>query len=99
MKTALRYLVAGVFWGLFQSSSVVAQIDPLNPVPGGATGATVVCVQAGDLNTGAFVGTFAMKTPGAWEEKGHLKAGTFKFDEKNRLDVAVDLFDFGFYHS
>jgi hypothetical protein len=60
-------------------------------VPGGATGANVFCLQAGDINSGAFVGTFLQTSPGAWEE--HLKAGTFKLTERKRDDLMVELFD------
>ena len=38
------------------STSVSGQgLDPLNPIPGGATGANVVCLQTGDLNSGALL--------------------------------------------
>jgi hypothetical protein len=60
-------------------------------VPGGATGANVFCIQAGDLTSGAFVGTFLQTGTGAWEER--LKAGTFKLDEKKRDDLTVELYD------
>jgi hypothetical protein len=60
-------------------------------VPGGATGSNVACIQAGELNGGTFVGTFLETGPGTWEER--LKAGTFKLQEKNRDDLAVNLAD------
>ncbi len=60
-------------------------------VLGGATGADVFCLQAGNPTTGTFVGTFLQTGPGAWEERS--KAGTFKFEEKNRDDLMVELFD------
>src|SRR4051794_7866435 len=60
-------------------------------VPGGATGANVFCIQAGDLNTGAFVGTFLQTGTGGWEER--LKAGTFKLQESKRDELAVELND------
>ena len=60
-------------------------------VLGGATGADVFCLQAGNPATGGFVGTFLQTGPGAWEERS--KAGTFKFEEKSRGDLMVELFD------
>jgi len=60
-------------------------------VLGGATGADVFCLQAGNPTTGTFVGTFLQTGPGAWEERS--KAGTFKFEEKNRDDLMVELSD------
>ena len=60
-------------------------------VPGGATGANVFCIQAGDLTSGAFVGTFLQTGTGAWEER--LKAGTFKLDERKRDELTVELYD------
>ena len=70
-----------------QSTAGMAQTDVA--VPGGATGSNVYCIQAGELTSGAFVGTFT--GPSAWEER--LKAGTFKLEEKKRDDLMVDLFD------
>ena len=60
-------------------------------VPGGATGSNVACIQAGELKGGTFVGTFLQTAPGTWEER--LKAGTFKLQEKDRNDLAVNLVD------
>jgi hypothetical protein len=72
-----------------QSTAGMAQTEVT--VPGGATGANVYCIQAGELASGAFVGTFLQTGPSAWEER--LKAGTFKLEEKKRDDLMVDLFD------
>lgn len=72
-----------------QSLAAKAQSDV--SVPGGATGANVACIQAGELGSGAFVGTFLETAPGTWEER--LKAGSFKLQEKDRNDLAVDLVD------
>jgi len=72
-----------------QSTVASAQTDVT--VPGGATGANVFCLQAGDINSGAFVGTYLETGPHAWEER--LKAGTFKLEERKRDDVTVELFD------
>jgi hypothetical protein len=72
-----------------QSTATMAQTDVT--VPGGANGANVYCLQAGDLTSGAFVGTFLQTGPNTWEER--LKAGSFKLDERKRDDVTVDLFD------
>jgi len=60
-------------------------------VPGGATGADVFCVQAGDPTSGVFVETFLQTASGGWEKRS--KAGSFKFAEKNRDDLMVELFD------
>jgi hypothetical protein len=72
-----------------QSTAGMAQTDVT--VPGGATGANVFCLQAGDLNSGAFVGTFLQTGSNTWEER--LKAGSFKLDERKRDDLVVELFD------
>ena len=68
----------------------MAGLAQQSDVPGGATGANVFCIQAGDLNTGAFVGTF-LQTGAGWEER--LKAGTFKLQESKRDELAVELND------
>ncbi|HUU25567.1 MAG TPA: hypothetical protein VMW68_08415 [Methyloceanibacter sp.] len=60
-------------------------------IPGGATGADVFCIQAGDLTSGKFVETFLQTDGGAWEQ--HSKAHTIEFAEKARDDLIVDLFD------
>jgi hypothetical protein len=70
------------------SSAALAQTVE---VPGGATGSNVACLQAGELSSGAYVGTFLQTAPGTWEER--LKAGTFKMQEKDRNDLAVNLVD------
>ena len=62
----------------------------MSPCPG-ATGASVFCLQAGDINSGAFVGTYLETGPRTWEER--LKAGTFKLEERNCDDLTVELFD------
>jgi hypothetical protein len=80
-------LLAGMLTA--QSTVVSAQTDVT--VPGGATGGNVVCLQAGDINSGAFVGTYLETAPHTWEER--LKAGTFKLQERKRDDVLVELFD------
>jgi hypothetical protein len=72
-----------------QSTSAMAQTDI--SVPGGATGSNVYCLQAGDLKSGAFVGTYLETAPRTWEER--LKAGTFKLEERKRDDLIVELFD------
>lgn len=68
-----------------------AQIDPLNPVPGGATGSTAVCIQAGDLNSGAFVAIFAQTERTSWEEKRFDKPGAVRLDETKRTEEALEL--------
>src|SRR5215475_8460132 len=74
------------------SSGAMAQAQPQD-IPGGATGKTVYCLQAGELKTGAFVGAYLQTAPGAWEER--LKAGTFKLSERSRDDLTLDLVDSG----
>jgi hypothetical protein len=76
-----------------QTTASFAQLDPLNPVPGGANGATVYCIQAGDLNSGAFTRMFMMTAPGIWEELEYPKPGVVKLQEKQRGEEAVDLYD------
>src|ERR1700686_780453 len=72
-----------------QATAATAQTDLT--VPGGANGQNVFCLQAGDINSGAFVGTYLQTGTGAWEER--LKAGSFKLAEKKRDDLTVELFD------
>jgi hypothetical protein len=72
-----------------QTTAGIAQA----PVPGGATAASVFCIQAGDLKSGALADTFLMTGPGKWEQREYLKAGVFKFDEKSRNNATVELFD------
>jgi hypothetical protein len=77
--------------GMLTAQSTVASAQTDVTVPGGATGANVFCLQAGDINSGAFVGTYLETGPRTWEER--LKAGTFKLEERKRDDVTVELFD------
>jgi hypothetical protein len=73
-----------------QSTAAMAQTaDPT--LPGGATGANVFCLQAGDLKSGAYVGSYLQTGTGTWEER--LKAGSFKLSERKRDDLTVDLYD------
>jgi hypothetical protein len=74
------------------STGAMAQAQPQD-IPGGASGKTVYCLQAGDLKTGAFVGAYLETAQGNWEER--LKAGTFKLAERSRDDLLVELFDSG----
>ncbi len=89
MKRKFLPLAAMAVVLMAQSSVAKAQSDV--SVPGGATGSNVACIQAGELGSGAFVGTFLETAPGTWEER--LKAGTFKLQVKSRNDLAVDLVD------
>jgi hypothetical protein len=89
MKRSLLPLVLVAAALAAQSTAALAQTDVT--VPGGASGANVFCLQAGDLNSGAFVGTFMQTGTGAWEER--LKAGTFKLEEMKRDELSVELFD------
>lgn len=70
-----------------------AQTDPPTPVPGGATGTNVACVQIGDLNSGTFIGTFVQGTGEGWEERGHMKPGVFNFKERQRSETSLELAD------
>ena len=84
---------------LFLTLLAAASAAPATPgmaqtdltIPGGATGADAFCIQAGDLATGAFAETFLQTDTGAWEQRS--KAATFKFEEKKRDDLVVELFD------
>lgn len=89
MKRGLLPLALLVVAFTAQVTPAMAQTDLT--VPGGATGRNVFCLQAGDINSGAFVGTYLQTGTGAWEER--LKAGTFKLQEKKRDDLMVELFD------
>jgi hypothetical protein len=86
-----RFLPLAVMAAALMAQSSVAKAQSDVSVPGGATGADVACIQAGELGSGAFVGTFLETAPGTWEER--LKAGTFKLQVKSRNDLAVDLVD------
>jgi hypothetical protein len=90
MKYRLACLAVAATAMAASSSSAWAQAQPQD-IPGGATGKTVYCLQAGDLKSGAFVGAYLQTGPGAWEER--LKAGTFKLSERSRDDLIVDLQD------
>jgi hypothetical protein len=86
-----RFLPLAVMAVALMAQSSVAKAQSDVSVPGGATGSNVACIQAGELGSGAFVGTFLETAPGTWEER--LKAGTFKLQVKSRNDLAVDLVD------
>ena len=88
MKSIVLFLMALATAGAVQTIPAMAQADLT--VPGGATGADVFCVQAGDLTTGAFVETF-LQTDGGWEERS--EADTFKLEEKSRDALMVELVD------
>lgn len=60
-------------------------------VPGGATGATVVCLQAGSLDGSVLVSTFLQKDSGGWEQRSN--AGTFALTETRRDEQAIELVD------
>lgn len=73
-----------------QTTIAHAQVTTAD-IPGGATGSSVYCLQAGDLNSGAFVGSYLETADGTWEER--LKAGSFKLSERKRDDLTVELYD------
>jgi hypothetical protein len=85
------FLPLALLAGMLTAQSTVASAQTDVTVPGGANGANVFCLQAGDINSGAFVGTYLETGPRTWEER--LKAGTFKLEERKRDDVMVELFD------
>jgi hypothetical protein len=85
------FLPLALLAGMLTTQSTVASAQADVTVPGGANGANVFCLQAGDINSGAFVGTYLETGPRTWEER--LKAGTFKLEERKRDDVMVELFD------
>src|SRR3984957_2515209 len=85
------FLPLALLAGMLTAQSTVASAQTDVTVPGGATGANVFCLQAGDINSGAFVGTYLETGPRIWEER--LKAGTFKLEERKRDDLTVELFD------
>ena len=64
MKSIVLFLMALATAGAVQTIPAMAQADLT--VPGGATGADVFCLQAGDLTSGAFVGTFLKTDSGGW---------------------------------
>jgi hypothetical protein len=75
-----------------QTTRGMAQVQ--QPVPGGATGANVFCIQAGDLTSGSFVATYLRRGAGTWEERNQ-EGGAFNYEEKGRDEQAVELFDSG----
>ena len=93
MFRALLLLVSFAISSVAIPSIGLAQIDPLNPVPGGATGTNAICIQVGDLNSGAFVGLFAQTGSAAWEEKSMSRSGAFKFEERARSAETLELWD------
>ena len=80
MTRMALFLIVLATAGAAQTTQVRAQADLT--VPGGASGADVFCLQAGDLTSGAFVGTFLKTESGGWEER--KDEDTFKLEEKNR---------------
>jgi hypothetical protein len=84
----LPFMAFGLAFAM-QTGAAPAQVD--ESVPGGATGADVHCIEAGDLRSGVFVGTYVQTGAGAWEEV--LKAGAFRLTERKRDDLSVELFD------
>lgn len=86
-----RELLPFVLLAALAAQSTFATAQTEISVPGGATGSNAYCIQAGELSSGAFVGTFLQTGPSTWEER--LKAGSFKLEEKKRDDLAVELFD------
>src|ERR1700742_2466968 len=87
-----RYLSSLAFVAVaIATQTTLAHAQATPDIPGGATGSNVYCLQAGDLNSGAFVGSYLQTANGTWEER--LKAGSFKMTERKRDDLTVDLYD------
>ena len=93
MKRTMRILSQIVLFMWMPIGFALAQVDQSTPIPGGATAATVVCLQAGELDTGAFATTFEQVGPKAWEEKGYLTATRNRYEETKRSEMTVELFD------
>ena len=51
------------------------------------------CLQAGDLNSGAFVRMFLQTGDRTWDEREYPRSGVVKLEETKRSEVAVELFD------
>jgi len=86
-------MTAALVVQIFTVDAQAPALDPLNPIPGGATGTNVFCVQAGDLNSGAFTGTFYKTSGDTWEEKPFLKQWIARWKEVKRDETVVDIFD------
>lgn len=84
----LVLLAIGIGTGLYAAK---AQLDAVNPVPGGATAANAVCIQYGDLDTGIFMGTFLQTGQGAWEQRVLNKPDLAVFKESKRDDEVIEL--------
>jgi hypothetical protein len=89
MKRALLALGSLAAALATQTTPGMAQTDLT--MLGGTTGATVYCIQAGDLTNGLYVGAFYQTGVGAWEER--LKGGAFKFQETKREELVVEILD------
>ncbi len=89
MKRMALFFMVFATAGAVQTTPGRAQVDLT--VPGGATGADVYCIQAGDLTTGAFVETFLQTDTGKWEQRS--EKDTFKLEETNRDELMVELLD------
>lgn len=82
---------------LLQAPSAIAQSDPLDPVPGGATAQTAVCIQYGDLNSGAFAGIMWKSPEGTWLVKRNAADRIGRrpgvFDEIARDENSIEVLD------
>ena len=66
-RTLMKLIVLPIalLTGAFaMQTSGMAQVQ--QAVPGGATGANVFCIQAGDLTSGSFVATYLRRGAGTW---------------------------------
>ncbi len=91
-RSSVGFLLAAL--AIFSQTNITAaQTDFSTPVPGGATAATVFCLQAGELSSGAFVSTYVQVSPKVWEEKAFLRNSKNRFEETRRDDQMVELFD------
>jgi len=86
-----------VLSALLPATAALAQSDPLDPVPGGATAQTAVCIQFGDLNSGAFVGTLWKTPEGAWLVKSNaadrIGRPASVYDEIARDENSIEVLD------
>ena len=83
-RTLMKLIVLPIalLTGAFaMQTSGMAQVQ--QAVPGGATGANVFCIQAGDLTSGSFVATYLRRGAGTWEERNQ-EGGAFNYEEKGR---------------
>lgn len=83
-----------VLFALLPMTAALSQSDPLDPVPGGATAKTAVCIQFGDLNSGAFIATLWKTPKGVWlGNRSNSTRAPNEFEEVARDDNFIELHD------